>query len=68
MQEKIIENFFKDFQKCEKPKHFKRLLISIPKFTELNSQSKPKLILVLGLGVTQGHKYNFFYKYSFFWG
>jgi len=28
-------------------KNFKRLLISIPKFIELNSESKPELILVL---------------------
>jgi hypothetical protein len=36
-------------------KNFKRLLNSIPNCTELNSESKPKLILVfgLGLGVTQ---------------
>ena len=29
-------------------KNFKRLLISRPKCIELNSESKPKLILVLG--------------------
>jgi len=36
--------------------------ISMPKCIELNSKSKPKLILVLGLGVTQepGPIYSFF--------
>jgi hypothetical protein len=33
--------------------NFKHLLISIPKGIELNSKPKPKLILALGLGVTQ---------------
>ena len=35
--------------------NFIDMLIFIPKFIELNSESKLKLILVLGLGVTQHH-------------
>ena len=45
-------------------KYFKHLLIFIPKCKELNYESKPKLILVLGLGlgVTQNQDpiYSFF--------
>ena len=58
---KFLENFFKNFQKSLKfldQNIFGSkilMLISIPKCIELNSKSKPKLILVLvlGLGATQ---------------
>ena len=45
--------------------NFKRLLISIPKCLELNSESKPKLILILGLdlGPHPGPRPNIY----FFW-
>ena len=44
---KFLENFFKEFSKKSKifrPKHFKRLFISVLKCIELNSE------LILGLG------------------